>query len=258
MFSKAEMQLIIANKNCLLKFEELLANLSISVPDWSGDEYRRDYEKLDNDITKEICKLMNSETIIDGYTKLLKTGSIPYDYSESYNLLLDMVVMNKDKILSAIRNQEEARTSWEKKYSRAPKTKTVEKLKVEATDLKPFDKSKLTSKFNKIKKDYYSRFLSSACEAVEECINEVEKLNTLFEVNGKSFYYETVEDFIREINKLLQAGESCNVRLKITKVFEEHKADIPPEPQESFFTLQEAEKALDVLAQVREIIRLEG
>ena len=40
---------------CLSELKKLLENLSIPIPDWSGDEYRI-YEKLDNDITKKSAR----------------------------------------------------------------------------------------------------------------------------------------------------------------------------------------------------------
>ena len=103
MFEAAEMQLIRANPNALQKFEELLDKLSIPRPDWRGNEFRI-YEKLDEEITKKICGLMKSYTTIDGYTNLLKLGGVPYDYSESYNQLLGMVVANRNKILRGLEN----------------------------------------------------------------------------------------------------------------------------------------------------------
>ena len=103
MFEAAEMQLIRANPNALQKFEELLDKLSIPRPDWRGNEFRI-YEKLDEEITKKICGLMKSDTTIDGYTNLLKLGGVPYDYSESYNQLLGMVVANRNKILRGLEN----------------------------------------------------------------------------------------------------------------------------------------------------------
>ena len=260
MFSAAEMQLIRAN--CLPKFEALLKRLSIPIPDWNaGNEFRirndNNYNEVDEELTKEICALMKSDTIIDGYTNLLKAGGISYDYSESYNQLLDMIVTNRDKILDAIRNQNAARASWEEKYSSMSRTETIEQLKIEVANVKPFNKFKLINRFDSIKKDY-SPYLLNAREAVDCCIGEVNNLSNLLEISGASFYFESVEDFIKAISEELRAGNTCNVNLKIKKVVERREKKIPLKPEASIFTLQEAQEALDVLAQVQEIILLEG
>ena len=88
---------------CPSELENLLKKLSISKPDWSGDEYRI-YEKLDNDITKKICALMKSSSVIEGYTNLLKLGGVAYDYSETDNELLRKIIANGDKILRGLEN----------------------------------------------------------------------------------------------------------------------------------------------------------
>ncbi|MBR4903861.1 MAG: DUF308 domain-containing protein [Selenomonadaceae bacterium] len=88
---------------CPSELETLLKKLSISKPDWSGDEYRI-YEQLDNDITKKICAAMKSSSVIEGYTNILKLGGIAYDYSETDNELLRKIVANGDKILRGLEN----------------------------------------------------------------------------------------------------------------------------------------------------------
>ncbi len=52
MFVAAEFQNM--RSRCSSELEKLLEKPSISIPDWSGDEYRI-YEKLDDDITKKNC-----------------------------------------------------------------------------------------------------------------------------------------------------------------------------------------------------------
>lgn len=88
---------------CPSELETLLKKLSISKPDWSGDEYRI-YEQLDNDITRKICAAMKSSSVIEGYTNLLKIGGVSYDYSETDNELLRKIVANGDKILRGLEN----------------------------------------------------------------------------------------------------------------------------------------------------------
>ena len=100
MFTAATFQLI--RRNCQTEFEALLKKLSIQI-DWSGDEFRV-YDKLDEELTKKICGVMKSPTIIDGYMNLLNLGSVAYNYSETDNELLRKIVANGDKILRGLEN----------------------------------------------------------------------------------------------------------------------------------------------------------
>ena len=132
MFVAAEFQSM--RRLCLPELEKLLKILSISVPDWSGDEYRI-YEKLDNDITKKICTLMKNSSVIEGYINLLKLGGIAYDFSETDNELLRKIIANKNKILRGLENlpkfvEVEVEPSYEPQpitppRPSQPKTKTI-------------------------------------------------------------------------------------------------------------------------------------
>lgn len=98
MFTAATFQLIRKQP----EFEALLKKLSIKV-DWAGDEFRV-YDKLDAELTKKICGLMKSSTIIDGYISLLDLGGVAYDYSETDNELLRKIIANGNKILRGLEN----------------------------------------------------------------------------------------------------------------------------------------------------------
>ena len=100
MFTAATFQLI--RNNCQTEFDTLLKKLSIKV-DWAGDEFRV-YDRLDAELTKKICGLMKSPTIIDGYMSLLALGGVAYDYSETDNELLRKIIANGDKILRGLEN----------------------------------------------------------------------------------------------------------------------------------------------------------
>ena len=103
MFSAAEMQLI--RNHHLADYESLLRELSISIPNWkSGGDELRIYDEIDDKLTKKLCALMKSSTLYDGYTELLKLGGVGYDYSETYNQMLGMVVANRNKILRGLEN----------------------------------------------------------------------------------------------------------------------------------------------------------
>ena len=101
MFSAAEMQLIRNHHEA--DYKALLNDLSLPPPVWKdGDDELRFYDDIDDKLTKELCALMKSSTLYDGYTELLKLGGVGYDYSETFNQMLGMVVANREKILRGL------------------------------------------------------------------------------------------------------------------------------------------------------------
>ena len=100
MFTAAEFRLIRAN--CPEKLDALLENLNISAPDWNSSDEFSAYKKLDDKIIRALCEKMKSESIIDGYTKLMNLGELPFDYSETDNALLDTLVKNKARLESSL------------------------------------------------------------------------------------------------------------------------------------------------------------
>ena len=97
MFTAAEFRLI--RERCLADFQNLLATLKISEPNWNSGAEFQIYENLDNEIVARICRLMKSESIIDGYTKLLTLGSIDFNFSETDNELLAKILKNSAAVI---------------------------------------------------------------------------------------------------------------------------------------------------------------
>ena len=125
MFTAAEYRLI--RENCLADLKKLLAMLHISEPNWNdGDEFRI-YEKVDDEIVNRVCRLMKSESVIDGYTKLMKLGNLHFDYSETDNELLAAIVKNRTSVISGA--TQAVQSTQEKTVETKPQkiTKTVEK-----------------------------------------------------------------------------------------------------------------------------------
>ena len=82
MFTAAEYRLI--REDCPKKLDSLLENLKIEKPTWNEGEEFEIYAKLDDEIISKLCEKMDSESIIDGYTKLMKLGDLHFDYSETH------------------------------------------------------------------------------------------------------------------------------------------------------------------------------
>ena len=245
MFTAATFQLI--RKNSSAEFETLLNRLGIET-DWSDEEFRV-YEKTDGELTEKICDLLKSPTIIDGYMNLLDLGGVTYNYSETDSELLGKIVVNKDKILDAVR------------IPSAPENLDV--LTIEADTAKPFDNPKRFSIvediWNSLKRlipenkkgnSYYVAY-----HDVEAFKSETEKLNPLLELDGNSISIDAdeVADFVKRKAELMHDGEEQIICLKIKKRVDCQK---PFEPPKSEFTLGEAEEALRILAQLNEIISL--
>ena len=125
MFTAAEYRLI--RENCLSDLQKLLAMLNISEPNWNGGDEFRIYEKVDDEIINRVCRLMKSESIIDGYTKLMKFGNLHFDYSETDNELLATILKNKNSVMHGA--TQAVQSTQEKVVETKPQkiTKTVEK-----------------------------------------------------------------------------------------------------------------------------------
>lgn len=64
------------------------------------------YSEIDPFITREVCSLMKSQSIPEGYSFLLSAGGIPLDFSETPNERLAKVVKNRQIIEPAIIKRE--------------------------------------------------------------------------------------------------------------------------------------------------------
>ncbi|MBR4903860.1 MAG: hypothetical protein IKZ53_04250 [Selenomonadaceae bacterium] len=254
MFVAAEFQSI--RRLCLSDLEKLLEKLSITIPDWSGNEYRI-YEQLDDDITKKICAAVKSSSVIEGYTNLLKLGGIAYDYSETDNELLDKIILNGDKILDAVRIANDDYDLWHAKWSDiSPELEVIEKLDLTAVNAEYFNPGDFV--FNlKTAKALAKRDSpkSNAVHYLSDCLAKAESFNNLLKFTGSRVRVEDVNDFVQRISAKLHEGEEHTICLTIKKSVERHKKEIPPAPPKPSFTVREVEDALKILIQVNEIIK---
>lgn len=96
MFTAAEFRII--REDCPEKLDSLLENLGIKKPVWNKDDEFKIYADLDDEIINKLCERMNSDSIIDGYTKLMILGDLHFDYSETDNELLATILKEQGKI----------------------------------------------------------------------------------------------------------------------------------------------------------------
>ena len=134
MFTAADISLI--RRKCLSDMESLLNLMKIPVPNWSSDDEFKLYDKLDDDITKKLCQLMKSPSIVDGYSNLLSLGNVKYDFGETNKEMLGKIVSNRDKIIQGAEQASkvpvvETSTPPPSTSPQQPATRTVVKEEVE-------------------------------------------------------------------------------------------------------------------------------
>ena len=154
MFTAAEFKLI--REDCPEKLDSLLENLGIKKPVWNKDDEFKIYADLDDEIIKKLCEKMNSDSIIDGYTKLMTLGDLHFDYSETDNELLATILKEHEQIQERLK---EKIIESEKISALPPSVEPVEfnysKVKIEFSraDFEigiPMPEKKLTLKERKI------------------------------------------------------------------------------------------------------------
>ncbi len=99
MFTTSAFNLI--RRNCPEDLDELLRLLDIKdEPDWEhGDEFDI-AQDLDKKIDEKICALLNSDSDLAGYAKLLDMGGIKFSVSETRKERLAKIIDNRDQILN--------------------------------------------------------------------------------------------------------------------------------------------------------------
>ena len=99
MFTVSAFKLI--RRNCPEDLDKLLKLLAVDKPNWDRDDEFKIAQELDRKINKELCALLDSNSDIDGYAKLLERGEVEFSFSETRKELLEKILANRDKILSA-------------------------------------------------------------------------------------------------------------------------------------------------------------
>ena len=231
MFFAAEMKLI--REICLNEYESLLNLLGMPKPNWIGDEYRI-YEKLDAQLTNRICSLMKSESIIDGYIKLLELGGIEFTYAETDKEILSKIVKNKNKIIQSVRNIESKYQSWKDQTSQSPKSETIEKIRVDIGDF-GVDSYGIIKTLEDIESDVggilFASLLgekkSSLRRKIRSAIDAIKSQKIVQFRSKTSCDLENLESEIRNRMKDFHDGETDSLGLRITKAVERHERSIP-------------------------------
>lgn len=102
---------ILMQKLCPDERNKLLRQLNIPIPDFShfNDD---DYTALDKKIYQKICKMMESNSDIEGYEKLLELGGMERN-NDIRRDCIAKIVANREKILQGVTKQTEDKISNE-------------------------------------------------------------------------------------------------------------------------------------------------
>ena len=96
---------------CPDEMNTLLNNLGIKIPDFDAKDEFEIYSELDAAIDKKICAKLQSNSVLEGYAKLLDAGKIEFSLRETRIELLKKILANREKILQGVGNNNSAQTS---------------------------------------------------------------------------------------------------------------------------------------------------
>lgn len=199
------------------------------------------YSEIDPFITREVCSLMKSQSIPEGYSFLLSAGGIPLDFSETPNERLAKVVKNRQIIEPAIIKQEDISTS--------PQYET--RFMVSPLYSSPTRKNDLKREFNSFISTYTQRRVTTRQDFradVENLIDIIEHLpdtvNTLAGNSSKQYKESELIEFLQRQNEYEAFVVSrCRV-----------KCNAPKPDSNKKFTVQEAARMFDILEQINSLV----
>ena len=207
------------------------------------------YSDIDTFITREVCRLMKSESIPEGYSFLLRAGGIPVDFSETPNERLAKVVDNRHIIEPAIimRGNISSSPQYENRFSVSPRVlREISDIKNDmkalgdiAEEARYLDEGKILQ----IRKDFRDKFLS-----IEERIASLPDSIILKQVPEKySFSEREFIDFIRE--------QPTNYTFTVS--IRREKVETHPDQSMHFrkFTAQEAARMFEILEKINDLVR---
>ena len=293
MFTADEFQLM--KSKCPSELEKFLNKLSIRNPDSNGKDDFSVYGKLDDEITAEMCRLMKSDSVVQGYTKLLDFGKVSYSYRETNHELLDKVIANKDKIIQGIKDNRDSRQSKNAKVGK----ESVEITTYTVNETEKFDKNNIVYDLEQCQRslDNESRTSSSdeleriifipesnqalqhlkgffneiikyvknsktknfdkAKKIVKECIEKVNTTGDLFKLAEPKTDVEekSLPDYIRHKVEEIPVGGSKTICITIKKSTEVREEESTGSSIESGFDESEIEKIFNVLEQANRIVQ---
>lgn len=250
MFTADEFQLI--RSHCLPDLEKFLKQISVPIPNWnSGDEFRI-YDKVGGEITNKMCRLLKSNSVVEGYTKLLKLGNISYDFSETDNELLEKIISNKEKIFQCGMNEKNLQ----------PIQKPIDNFEIKISHAEKFSVTDLLEKISRLE-----ILLENSHERLKVKTNQIRSETREYPKNFRAMKNEITElrDYVKNLELVEVKKFSTTVPLEnLTGTIQEYSSAFvevkkffqpvrQPEPPKIIFTEIELKEIFEVLEQVNKI-----
>lgn len=103
MYTAADFKLM--RRICPDEMVAMLNSLGIKNPDFNAKDEFEIYSELDDAIDKKISAMLKSNSVLEGYTRLLDAGKIEFKLSETRIELLKKIIANREKILQGAAEQ---------------------------------------------------------------------------------------------------------------------------------------------------------
>ena len=257
-----------------LDLTDLSAALSNVIEEDGKNDFQSydDYYDLDNKITSKVCDNLKSDSIIDGYTKLLKIGKVNFNYDETDNELLNKIIENKQRIIDG--NNEIIEQTKCQAVMPQPQ---VEQKSVDKSEKIEIKCSKLSScRYFGLKEKFYS-FRNFVVNKARFSIKDRDEGQSLLDtltakidltsnlmVKNDEFVTTSIDDLKEIISQQLKSkteGESiliCIEARKLPQIIKTKPEPVKPTPppiKEPPFTQEELEKVFDLLETINKIVK---
>ena len=256
-----------------LDLTDISATLTSVIEEDGKDEFQSydDYYELDSKITLKVCDNLKSDSIIDGYTKLLKIGKVTFNYDETDNELLNKIIENKQRIIDGnvdILEQAKLQALMPQSQVEQKSIDKSEEIFMSLSLLNKYSHFSLKKKFN----DFYDfirpildKFKIS--KKVEDSIKNLRftiDLSDNFLIKGERIKIDSINDIEEIIKEQLSRknyGEPVSICIEARKLPQTIKTEpepvkpTPPPVKEPPFTQEELEKVFDLLETINKIVK---
>ena len=257
-----------------LDLTDISATLTSVIEEDGKDEFQSydDYYELDSKITLKVCDNLKSDSIIDGYTKLLKIGKVTFNYDETDNELLNKIIENKQRIIDGnvdILEQAKLQALMPQSQVEQKSIDKSEEIFMSLSLLNKYSHFSLKKKFN----DFYDfirpildKFKIS--KKVEDSIKNLRftiDLSDNFLIKGERIKIDSINDIEEIIKEQLSRknyGEPVSICIEARKLPQTIKTEpepvkpTPPPVKEPPFTQEELEKVFDLLKTINKIAKI--
>lgn len=101
MFTVSELEVM--REDCPTELDALLKSLGLNdaLPaEGNGDNFSG-YQALDDKLSREMCRRLKADTVMEGCFSLLRMANISFGYNETLRELIAKIIENKDAVRKA-------------------------------------------------------------------------------------------------------------------------------------------------------------